>query len=193
VAETDASSAAPEAPPQETPAPSATVLTVAQLREIGLFGALSDEALEALGKELRTRWIAPGVVVMREGENAREMYVVVSGEMEVLRRSRRGTEGRVAVLGPGNWVGEMSILDAQPRSATVRALGPTLLLTITAEDLDRLYRRDVKSFLMLLLNVNRELSRRLRVADGMIAGFLTAMWDDNLGFSRTRAPDDGGQ
>ncbi len=178
-------------PPQEaTASPPATPLGVAELREIGLFGAMSDEALEILGRELKTRWIDPGTVVMREGENAREMFVVVQGEMEVLRRSRRGLEGRVAVLGPGTWLGEMSILDAQPRTATVRALRPTLLLTITAEDLDRLYRRDMKSFLMLLLNVNRELSRRLRVADGMVAGFLTAMWDDNLGFSRSQAPDD---
>lgn len=167
------------------PAPSpAPALSVARLREIGLFGGLSDEALTTLAHELRTRELEPGTLVMREGENAREMYVVVDGEMEVLRRSKRGIEGRVAVLGPGNWVGEMSILDAQPRSASVRALGPTLLLTITAEDLDRLYRRDMKAFLMLLLNVNRELSRRLRVADGMIAGFVSAMWDDNLGYTR---------
>lgn len=183
----------PNLTPLSTEAPSpppATPLGVAQLREIGLFGAMSDEALETLGRELQTRWIDPGTVIMREGENAREMFVVVQGEMEVLRRSRRGREGRVALLGPGNWLGEMSILDAQPRTATLRALRPTLLLTIKAEDLDRLYRRDMKSFLMLLLNVNRELSRRLRVADGMVAGFLTAMWDDNLGFSRSRSPDD---
>ncbi len=160
------------------------MLCPAQLRDVGLFGGLDDAVLEQLCHELSPSFADPGDVVMREGDHARELFVVLGGELEVLRRSKGGVEGRVAILGPGSWAGEMSILDTQPRSATVRALAPSVLVRITAEDFDHLYRRDPRAYLMVTLNIARELSRRLRVADGMIAGFLSAMWDENMGFSR---------
>ncbi|MDO9015942.1 MAG: cyclic nucleotide-binding domain-containing protein [Deltaproteobacteria bacterium] len=155
-----------------------------QLRDIGLFGGLDDESLDLLTRELRASLFDPGALVMKEGDHAREMFVVLSGELEVVRHSVNGTEGRVALLGPGNWVGEMSIVDPQPRSATVRALAPSILLVVTTEDLDRLYRRDMKSYLLVVLNIAREMARRLRVADGMIAGFLSSAIDQNLGYRR---------
>jgi len=155
-----------------------------QLRDIGLFGGLDDDSLDALTRELRASLFDPGALVMKEGDHAREMFVVLSGELEVVRHSANGAEGRVALLGPGNWVGEMSIIDPQPRSASVRALAPSILLVVTTEDLDRLYRRDMKSYLLVVLNIARELARRLRVADGMIAGFLSSVIDQNLGYRR---------
>ncbi len=155
-----------------------------QLRDIGLFGGLDDESLDLLTRELRASLFDPGAMVMKEGDHAREMFVVLSGELEVVRHSVNGAEGRVALLGPGNWVGEMSIIDPQPRSASVRALAPSILLVVTTEDLDRLYRRDMKSYLLVVLNIARELARRLRVADGMIAGFLSSVIDQNLGYRR---------
>ncbi len=168
-----------------TPAPQARR---EQLREIGLFGGLTDEALDLLAEELRAWRIEAGAEVTREGEHAREMFVVLAGELEVIRHSKGGIEGRVAMLGPGSWFGEMSIIDVQPRSATVRTVAPSVLLRITAEDLDRLYRRDMKSYLLFVLNIARELSRRLRVADGMIASFLAAAWDANLAPPRRDDP-----
>lgn len=165
-----------------------------QLRDIGLFGGLDDESLDLLTRELRASLFDPGALVMKEGDHAREMFVVLSGELEVVRHSPTGAEGRVALLGPGNWVGEMSIIDPQPRSASVRALAPSILLVVSTEDLDRLYRRDMRSYLLVILNIARELSRRLRVADGMIAGFLSAILDDNMGFhpgSKPTPPSEG--
>jgi CRP/FNR family cyclic AMP-dependent transcriptional regulator len=72
----------------------------------------------------------------------------------------------------------------------VRTVAPSLLMRITAEDLDRLYRRDMKSYLLLVLNIARELSRRLRVADGMIASFLSSMWDAHLPPPERRADEE---
>ena len=155
-----------------------------QLRDIGLFGGLDDDAIDMLTRELRAALFDPGALVMREGEHAREMFVVLSGEVEVVRRSANGAECRVALLGPGNWVGDMSVIDPQPRSASVRALAPSILLVVTTEDLDRLYRRDMKSYLLVVLNIARELARRLRVADGMIAGFLSSLVAQTLGYRR---------
>lgn len=153
-------------------------VTAAELAEIGLFGALGEPILEHLAFTLRLATPGPGDVVFREGDTASEMYVVLHGEFEVLKSSKRGVEARVAMLGSGDWFGEMSILDVHARSATVRALAPSRLLVITAADLDAMYRRDVRSYALLVLNVARELSRRLRVADGILADLVANLLGD---------------
>ncbi len=167
-------------------------VSAAQLREIGLFGALSDEILEHLIAHLSTMRVSPGDVVFREGDPAREMYVVLDGEVEVLKKSRRGREARVAMLGPDDCFGEMSIIDMQPRSATVRALGPARLLRISTEDMDSLYRHDLKSYTLIVLNIARDLSRRLRVTDGLLADFTVNVLDEYVaargGAAKTQEP-----
>jgi CRP/FNR family transcriptional regulator, cyclic AMP receptor protein len=151
-----------------------------ELRAIGLFGALSDDVLTHLAATLTVQTPESGEVVFREGDDASAMYVVLRGEMEVLKKSKRGTEARVALLGPSDWFGEMSIVDIQPRSATVRALAPSRLLRITAADLDALYRFDLRSYSLIVLNLARELSRRLRVADGILADLISNVLDHYL-------------
>jgi len=158
--------------------PFESAVSVENLGRIGLFGGLNEEILTFLASCLRVSTLSPGDVVFREGENAAEMYVVLSGEFEVLKRSKRGIDARVAMLGMSDWFGEMSILDVQPRSATVRALAPARLLLITSGDLDAIYRRDQKAYALLVLNVARELSRRLRVADGILADLVVSLIDD---------------
>ena len=111
-------------------------------------------------------------VVFKEGDQARELYVLLMGEVEVFKVLKRGAEARLATLSPGHWFGEMSVLDAHPRSASVRALEPCRLLVVTARDLDALYRRDLKSYTLLVLNIARELARRLRLVDELVADFV---------------------
>jgi len=156
----------------------------AQLREIGLFGALSDEVLAHLVGTLTQLRAQAGDLVFREGDAAREMYVVLDGEVEVLKKSRRGRDMRVAILGPNDCFGEMSLIDVQPRSATVRVLAPARLLRMTSEDLDGLYRHDLKSYALITLNIARDLSRRLRVTDGILADFTANVLDEYVGGSR---------
>lgn len=169
-------------PPPPSQPPSTSVLA-----DIGLFGGLSEETLTDFVQKLPIIQLEPGEVVFREGEIGRELYVLLGGEMEVLKgpRSPRdtGRETRVAMLGPGDWFGEMSILDVMPRSATVRALALSRLLRLSASDLDALYRKDLKAYSIIVLNIAREMSRRLRVADGILADVMA-----NLGetYSRRR-------
>lgn len=151
---------------------------VNDLRGIGLFGALSDDVLSQFARTLTVRVIEPGVTLFREGDDGREMFVVLQGELEVLKRSHRGTDARVALLGPGDWVGDMSIVDIQPRSASVRSLAPTRLLRISAADLDAIYRSDLKAYSIVILNIARELSRRLRVTDGILADLIASVFDE---------------
>ncbi len=151
-------------------------VTAAALREIGLFGGISDESLARLAADLPELRAEPGKIVVTEGDLSTEMFVVIAGELEVVKRAADGSTVRVAMLGPGDWFGEMAILDVQPRSASVRALAPSLLLSLSADQVDRLlYRAAPKDYTLLVMNIARELSRRLRVADGILAQFFVAM------------------
>ena len=151
-------------------------LTADHLADIGLFGGLSRETLEILASSIPTSRVEAGEMVVEEGDTSTKMFVVIAGELEVIKSGESGGDVRVAVLGPGDWFGEMSIIDVQPRSASVRAVAPTLVLSITAEHVENLlYRRDVKDYALFIMNVARELSRRLRVADGILAQFYAAL------------------
>ncbi len=158
-----------DAPP---PAPS-----IDQLASIGLFGGLDETTLGEFVQRLPLIRLSPGEVVFREGDPGRELFVLLHGEMEVIKQSKSQRESRVAIFGPGDWFGEMSILDIMPRSATSRALAPALLLKMSASDLESLYRRDLKAYSIVVLNIAREMSRRLRVADGILADVMANLAD----------------
>jgi CRP-like cAMP-binding protein len=151
-------------------APKPPELTPAILRASRLFDGLKEETLQELARELRAEIAPPGELLIAEGEIAAHMFLVLSGEVEVLHKGDADHDVRVALLGPGDWVGEMAILDVQPRSASVRALAPSALLRMTAAEVRRLlYERDAGQYALLVMNIARELSRRLRVADRVIA------------------------
>mgnify|MGYP005819736083 CR=1 FL=1 len=158
--------------------PRAPQVTLDMLRSNRLFRGVEDATLAMILTEVPPMLAMPGQVLMTEGESPSEMFAVLTGELEVLTHGGgENADVRVALLGPGDWCGEMAILDGQqPRSATVRALAPSVLIRLTAADIQRvLAERDVTQYARLLLNVARELSRRLRVADRLIAQSSAAM------------------
>ena len=71
----------------------------------------------------------PGETLVRQGDLAEQVYVVSRGEVEVIR-SEAGVESRVAVLGPGEFFGEIGVMRETPRTATVRASKPTEVLKL---------------------------------------------------------------
>jgi CRP-like cAMP-binding protein len=160
-------------------------ITVDKLAEIGLFGALSGDVLAHLAGTLKQVSSPPGEMIFREGDLAHEMFVLLDGEAEVVKKSRVGREHRVALLGPSDSFGEMSLIDMQPRSATVRSVAPSRLLRVSSEDMDALYRYDLKSYALVTLNIARDLSRRLRVTDGILAEFTANVLEDYV-FARRR-------
>ena len=80
----------------------------------------------------------------------------------------------------------VALIDVQPRSATVRSVAPTRLLRMTSEDLDSLYRHDLKSYTLIILNIARDLSRRLRTTDGILADITANVLDEYVANGRPR-------
>src|SRR3954471_16456673 len=135
------------------------------LARIPIFGGLSAEVLDQLVDVATIVHLGAGAQLMGEGEAARCVFVVCEGELEIRKRGTHGSEFRLALLHAGDCVGEMSLIDIQPRSATVRVLSPAVLLRLDHGEIAKLYRSHPEVYTMLVLNIAREISRRLRRAD----------------------------
>jgi CRP-like cAMP-binding protein len=133
------------------------------------FGGLSDASLDLLLSMLVERRFDVGATVVAEGEQGRSMFIVRSGELGVSKRSVSGRAIRIAGLEPGDFFGEMTLVEIQNRSATVVAESPTVLYELTARNLYTCYKADIHAYVMVMQNINRELCRRLRRADDRIA------------------------
>ena len=79
-----------------------------------------------------------------------------------------GRAVRMTQLGPGDFFGEMTLIEPQNRSATVVAETPTVLYEVTARNLYAYYKADIHAYVIVMQNINRELCRRLRSADNRI-------------------------
>lgn len=126
------------------------------LARVPLFSACNKTELRSLAKRTNDVKIDPGQVIIRERQGAYEFFIVVSGQAEVSRGGRR-----VGVLGPGDFFGELALLDRALRDATVTAL--------TAMEIIVLPQWDFEAALDEAPGMTRKLlagmARRLRAAD----------------------------
>jgi CRP-like cAMP-binding protein len=129
-----------------------TVERVALLRRVELFAATPDRVLAGVASVLDEVSFASGDVLLREGAVEDWLFVVVEGEVEVTRSDRQ------VRLGPGSVVGELAVLDPQPRSATVTAVTEVLAFRLRREG----FREAVESRPEVAMGVITELVRRLR-------------------------------
>ena len=133
------------------------------------FGGLSDASLDLLISMLVERRFDAGATVVAEGEPGRSMFIVRSGELVVSKLGDAGHEIRISSLEPGDFFGEMTLIEMQNRSATVVAETATVLYELTARQLYTYYKSDIHAYVIVLQNINRELCRRLRRAGNRIA------------------------
>lgn len=109
-----------------------TVEKVLILKSAPLFGGLDSEELAALAEIALEKEFQAGEIIFEEKQVAHHLYVVARGKVEVFRRID-STEHSIAFLEMEEAFGEMAILDDEPRSASVRATEPTLVLKIDRE------------------------------------------------------------
>jgi CRP-like cAMP-binding protein len=134
------------------------------------FGGLSDASLDLLISMLVERHFDAGAAIVAEGEPGRSMFIVKSGRLAVSKRASAGGVIPLSALQPGDFFGEMTLIEMQNRSATVVAEAPTVLYELTAQKLYACYKTDIHAYVMVLQNINRELCRRLRRADERVVG-----------------------
>lgn len=135
--------------------------TADHLASVWLFRNASRESLECLAAFAFQREFEAGDVIMREGQTGNGLYIITAGTVEVVKGLESPNPQRVATLGEGDVFGEMALLDELPRSASVRAIGPTACLGI-----DRfLFLTQIQKDPTVAITMLQVLARRLREMD----------------------------
>ena len=137
---------------------------LALLKQIPLFGTFQPADHEQLAGLLRRRNLKKGDVLFRKGDEGTALYIIIKGRMKITVPSKLGDEITLAILSPGNFFGEMALLDSLPRSADATAVEEPLLYVLN--------RSDFLSFLIHNENAVRSilyaLSSRLRKTDDFL-------------------------
>lgn len=143
------------------------------LPSIAIFGGLEEATLKRLITLLGEHRVEPGSEICKQGESGRAMFLVRHEKVAIFRDNEAGQRMKMVRLGPGEFFGEMTLIDIQKRSATVVAQTPALLFSLSNRDLYTLYQDDVAGYVMILQNLCRELSRRLRVTNQRLQSLAT--------------------
>ena len=92
------------------------------LERVDLFAGLEAEALQRLRDGARMRVYPAGSIVVNQGDEGNGLYIVQSGRLKVFLMDEQGREVTLSLLGPGDYFGELALIDDEPRSASVMAL-----------------------------------------------------------------------
>ena len=131
------------------------------LSRVPLFAQCTADEIAALAALAQENSFDPGQIVVTQGTPGQAFYMVLTGRVEILR-----DQASLGTFGPGDFFGEMSLLDQAPRSATIRAVEQTQCLMLSSWDFKALL-ENKPSIAIKLLEV---LSRRLRVANERLGG-----------------------
>lgn len=130
-----------------------------------LAAGLDKEDLHRLAASLRRRELAAGAVLFRQGEPGDTLYLLARGRITVRLEKAPGRFVRLATFMPGVMIGEMALLERQPRSAEAVAAEDAVLLALSRADLDRILAEHPALAARLIANVAREIAARLRAAN----------------------------
>ena len=98
------------------------------LRDVPLFADLKEEGLTRIVNDLRLREYAKDEVIFRQGDTSHEVYVIVEGKVRIFKISPSGSETSINIFSTHDVIGEFATIDDRPRSATAKAIVPTIVL-----------------------------------------------------------------
>lgn len=136
-----------------------------KLKEINLFRDLSDAELEVVMRKVFEKTYKKGSTLFVEGMAGEVLYIVVEGGIDITKKAKDGREVEVAKVGPGEITGEMSLIDAGPRTATGRTNSDSKLIVVTKKSFNEILESDPAIAAKILMDLLRVVSRRLRVTD----------------------------
>ena len=134
------------------------------LQRMPIFGGMRAEVLEFLLDASELARVPQGKFFFHEEDKAQSMFVLEIGEVAVLKL----WEGQQCLLGhlrQGDCFGEMALMDLGPRSASVMAVKDCTAIELSTASFYKVYEKSLEQFALLQMNIGREVSRRLRVAD----------------------------
>lgn len=164
-------------------------LSLVVVRNVPLFSGLDEGELERLSRVAKRRRAERGEFIVREGDGTDFLYVLLTGRAKVTNSDEEGREIILAILGPGEFFGEMGLIDESPRSADVVAQEPCELLVLDSAEFQRCWRENfpvAKRLMQILVRRLRDADRKiesLALLDvyGRVARLLIEMSEEDKG------------
>jgi CRP-like cAMP-binding protein len=135
------------------------------LCSVPIFAGLEEKALDIFLEHAARMKFPDGGIIAREGESNNSMYLVETGAVRIIKNFESPEAITLTTLGPGEFFGEMCILETLPRIATGQAVGGTTVISVSSAAFYHLYQKMPAQHSILILNIARDLSRRLRRLD----------------------------
>lgn len=128
--------------------------------------------IEALSDYMQAYEASKGLTLFKEGENGSYMCLIIQGKVDVYKKDQNDRKKVVASIGAGKTLGEMAIIDGEPRSASAIAIEPTTLALLTKQNFQRMVSEKPGLSTRILLQISRLLSQRLRRTSGQLVDYL---------------------
>jgi len=139
-------------------------VSTAVLKAVPLFASFPEDQLRMLATVVTRRSAPRSTTIMAGGDPIDSLYIVLSGRLKVMMSDSEGKEVILSILGPGEFFGEMGLIDDEPRSASVVTIEACELLSIAKRD----FKKCLAENFEMAMAVMRGLVRRLREADRKI-------------------------
>ncbi|HBN44862.1 MAG TPA: Crp/Fnr family transcriptional regulator [Candidatus Marinimicrobia bacterium] len=162
---------------------------IALLHTVPIFKDLSDKDVITMSEKMVTRSYNKGQIILLEEAMGETFFVIANGSVKITRLSDDGREVILAMLGEGDFFGEMSLLDGEGRSANVVALDDAKVFTLSRNDfLDIL-----QKFPKIAISLLEELARRLRKSDQQIESLSLSDVEHRIGMTLVRLSEELGK
>ena len=139
------------------------------LQKSRLFEGLLPEEIEMLAELTQAKSFKSGETVFEQGDVGDSLFLMVEGAVDVIRKRADASEHIIAALKAPDFFGEMSLIDKEYRSATIRASADTSMLCLSNENLHSFARVYKNGFTLVVINIARVLSSRLRETNEKLA------------------------
>jgi CRP-like cAMP-binding protein len=130
------------------------------LQHYSLFGGLLEDQINAIIPLMEQETYKAGDAIITEGTSNDKIRFIIEGSAAVMKQGLTLFQFK-----EGDTFGEMEVLDVMPSVATIKALTPTKVMSISNRNLHQLYKNDIKAFALIIMNLARDISRRLRNMD----------------------------
>jgi CRP-like cAMP-binding protein len=133
------------------------------LQKYALFGGLMEEQIKEILLIMEEEKFNPEELIITEGKTNDRLFFIIEGQVSVSKKDVVLTK-----FSEGDVFGEMEVLDVMPAVATIKAITPVITMTISNKSLRDIYKKDIITFTLMLMNLARDLVRRLRKMDEKI-------------------------
>lgn len=143
-------------------------IPIHRLKDMPVFGGLRDDVVKQILEGSQYVEREAGEPFFLEGERGDSSFVVETGSAALFKLGESGQSHQIRSFLPGECFGAMALLGVYPRSGVVKALEPCRAVEIKADQLFTMYQTDPEQYLLMFMNMARDLSRRLRDTDDQL-------------------------